>query len=70
MIPIDDVNNLISIETGESAQFILKSKLEEIENGQFLDFKGANFNVKQDETYYFQIEYLGAKSDMVPFNID
>lgn len=46
MIPIDDVNNLISIETGESAQFILKSKLEEIENGQFLDFKGANFNVK------------------------
>ncbi|MDW9382845.1 hypothetical protein [Chryseobacterium sp. JV558] len=70
MIPIDDVTNLTSIETRESAQLILKAKLEEIENDLFLDFKGANFNVKQDETYYFQIEYLGAKSDMAPFNID
>jgi hypothetical protein len=70
MIPIDDVTNLTSIETGESAQLILKAKLEEIENDLFLDFKGANFNVKQDETYYFQIEYLGEKSNMASFNID
>ncbi|WP_426482344.1 hypothetical protein [Chryseobacterium sp. R2ACT005] len=70
MIPIDDATHLTSIETGESAQLILKAKLEEIENDLFLDFKGANFNVKQDETYYFQIEYLGAKSDMASFKID
>ncbi len=70
MIPIDDVTNLTSIETGESAQLILKAKLEKIENDLFLEFKGANFNVKKDETYYFQIEYLSAISEMLPFNID
>ena len=30
MIPIDDVTNLTSIETGESAKLILKAKLEKI----------------------------------------
>ncbi|MCP1299249.1 hypothetical protein NK356_08740 [Chryseobacterium sp. S0630] len=70
MTPINDVTNLTSIEPGKFAQLLLKAKLEEIENDLFLDFKGANFNVKQDETYYFQIEYLDAKSDMAPFNID
>lgn len=70
MTPINNVTSLTSIEIGESTQVILKTKLEEIENDLFLEFKGANFNVKKDETYYFQIEYLGTKSDMIPFNID
>ncbi|KQT22503.1 hypothetical protein ASG22_14675 [Chryseobacterium sp. Leaf405] len=70
MTPINNVTSLTSIETGESTQVILKANLEEIENDLFLEFKGANFNVKKDKTYYFQIEYLDTKSDMIPFNID
>lgn len=70
MKPINNVGSLTSIETEESTQVILKAKLEEIENDLFLEFKGANFNVKKDEIYYFQIEYLGAKSEMISFNID
>jgi len=56
MTPINNVTSLTSIEIGESTQVILKTKLEEIENDLFLEFKEANFNVKKDETYYFQIE--------------
>lgn len=70
MKPINNVGSLTSIETEESTQVILKAKLEEIENDLFLEFKGANFNVKKNEIYYFQIEYLGAKSEMISFNID
>lgn len=34
----------------------------------YLESKGVN--LMSNKTYYFQIEYLGAKSEIAPFNID
>lgn len=70
MTPLINDISLTSIEIGESTQFVLKARLEEIENHLFLEFKGANFNVKKDETYYFQMEYLNAKSNTIAFIIN
>lgn len=67
--PINYTENLIKIEIGESAQFVIKAKIEDLNNSLFLDFKGVNFNVIKNKTYYFQMEYLDSKSEMLPFNI-
>ncbi|MFC3157998.1 hypothetical protein SAMN05443633_104340 [Chryseobacterium arachidis] len=68
--PIKYTENLITLEVGGSAQFVIKAKLEEISNSLFLDFKGVNFNVVKNKTYYFQIEYLDSASEMIPFHIN
>ncbi|MCS3531280.1 hypothetical protein [Chryseobacterium sp. JUb7] len=67
--PIKYTENVITIEIGKSAQFVLKARCEELYNSLFLDFKGVNFNVEKNKTYYFQMEYLDSKSDMIPFTI-
>lgn len=54
MTPINNVTSLTSIETGKPTQVILKTKLEEIENDLFLEFKGANFNVKRMKPIIFK----------------
>jgi hypothetical protein len=68
--PIKYTQNLITIEIGGSAQFVIKAKIEEMDNSLFLDFTGVNFNVIKNKTYYFQMEYLDSKSEMIPFNIN
>lgn len=68
--PIKYTENVITIEIGKSAQFVLKAKLERIDNDIFLDFKGVNFRVEKNKTYYFQMEYLDSKSEMIAFNIN
>lgn len=67
MSPITYTENLITIEPGASAQFVIPAKLEEMYDELFLNFRGVNFNVTKHKTCYFQMEYFGSKSDMIPF---
>ncbi|MCS4300673.1 MULTISPECIES: hypothetical protein [unclassified Chryseobacterium] len=68
--PTTYTENVIAIETGATAQFVIPAKLEEMYDELFLNFRGANFNVTQNKTYYFQMEYFGSTSDMIPFKIN
>lgn len=68
--PAQYTENVITIESGATAQFVIPAKLEEMYNELFLDFKGVNFNVTKGKTYYFQMEYFDSKSDMISFRIN
>lgn len=70
MSPNHYTENLITIEPGISAQFVIPAKLEEMYDELFLNFRGVNFNVTQHKTCYFQMEYFGSTSDMIPFKIN
>lgn len=68
--PAQYTENVITIESGATAQFVIPAKLEEMYNELFLDFKGVNFNVTKGKIYYFQMEYFDSKSDMISFRIN
>jgi hypothetical protein len=68
--PAQYTENVITIESGARAQFVIPAKLEEMYNELFLDFKGVNFNVTKGKIYYFQMEYFDSKSDMISFRIN
>ena len=68
--PTQYTENVITIEPGATTQFVIPAKLEEMYNELFLNFRGVNFNVTQNKTYYFQMEYFDSKSDMIPFRIN
>lgn len=63
-------NELTQIKPQESATFILKGKIENIEEDLFLTFKGVNFLVEKEKRYFVEINFLDTTSGLIPFTIE
>ena len=68
--PINYEVEEIHLNKEEAHTIPFKGNIREYDYGKLLEFHGKSIFIEQGKTYYLQIEYKGAVSNMVAFSID